>query len=1143
MSSATKVRSEIFQSLLRELIGPDPRPEHAHLNDGEEILRPQDPPRLRYSAGVLFPSAVRIDLQDEASEQEIEGADDGPPDGTESETSAPGGGSDDADSQTEQEVCRANEFLPSAMGLTALVRLPKSLRVSVSAGRYEKRAEPGLGKQDKKMNWQPHHWRKRVEPQPIEIDCGAFKPTKVVTCEFQLDTGTADLKLSLHVYSRPYAHAPNPSLDRMITFTLINRTPLSGERPKDSECFFQCRFAAEGADGTSCFLEYPEPEGLHENDEEASLRMLYRHRRTFAVGHGCAASWSDTEGDQVNRIDTETLPSFEIKPIVPREIPGIDLSMATLAKEDDAEAYRLCEGLAEAYGSWIDEQQKSVESPDFLEEFRASAKIHIARCRECHERVREGIRLLRSDRQTALAFAWMNKAMLDQQLHYKLTTDYRREWVVEAGQPRLNESLASVLARQTADPATSGLGRWRPFQLAFILMNLAAIADRQSPARSVVDLIWFPTGGGKTEAYLGLTAFTIFRRRLRDAKDSGTTVLMRYTLRLLTTQQFQRAASLICACELIRRSHPEQLGSVRISIGLWVGKSVTPNQNADAVKSLNALQRNGKPNDFVLLTCPWCAAEMGPVPVGNSYRVKGYRKDRASVVFRCEDPDCAFESADGLPLLVVDDAIYAERSTLVIGTVDKFALLPWIPDAQPRRLFGLDDRDPVSPPDLIIQDELHLISGALGSMVGMYESTIDALCHHLIDGQSLPPKVVASTATICRAHDQVGALYARDLCLFPPQGLRAGDSFYAEERTHSADGTPLPGRLYVGAFGSALSSHVTAQVRVVSALLQAVKSVPSARAEDLDPYWTLMAYFNSLRELGHAATLVRADIREHLNAVWDRLNIRKPAPDSGNPDLRRFINRDMELTSRIRSGEITDVLQQLFNPFPGTNDRRPVDICLATNMIQVGLDVPRLGLMVVVGQPKMTAEYIQATSRVGRDARGPGLVVTVLNPGKPRDRSHYEHFRSYHQSIYRWVEPTSVTPFAVPVRERALHAQLVTLARYWGNTSLRGRPTPAPDDLLVSRLCKTLLDRICKVDPAESAGAAEMLDQFLSHWRRITPPLYGQFGPPPQETPLMYPSGTEPRAIWAGRAKATPSSMRNVDAGCDAAVISQFLEP
>jgi hypothetical protein len=217
-----------------------------------------------------------------------------------------------------------------------------------------------------------------------------------------------------------------------------------------------------------------------------------------------------------------------------------------------------------------------------------------------------------------------------------------------------------------------------------------------------------------------------------------------------------------------------------------------------------------------------------------------------------------------------------------------------------------------------------------------------------------------------------------------------------------------------------------------------------------------------------------------------------------------------------------------------------VDVCLATNMIQVGLDVSRLGLMTVVGQPKTTAEYIQATSRVGRDAKGPGLVVTVYNVAKPRDRSHFEHFRAYHQSIYRWVEPTSVTPFAIPVRERALHAQFVTLARYWGISSLRNTPNPGPSADVIARISDVLFQRIDAVDSAEKPLAKKYLAEFLTRWANLKPTIYGHCGPPPTQTPLMHPSGTEPSLLWSGRSKATPTSMRNVDSGCDAGVIQQF---
>lgn len=1137
MNGAGRIRDGIVDFLQRELIGPDPRPELSHLNGGEEILRPQDPPRLRYSAGVLFPTRVSVEQAESATREEAEVAESGPAEGDEPEDLTPGGGGGDADTNVEHEVNRANEFLPSAMGLTALVHLPKRFRVKVRAGRYEKNIQEDVGRQDKEGKWQPHWWRIPIEDSQV-IDCAQF--LKDGPCIGKpgvwIETGNPNLKLELHLFSRPYAQAKDKKRDRIVTFTLINRTLPESDLPRDGQCFFQCGLMIEDAEGGNCFLDYPERQGLEE-DEEASLRLLYRHRRTFAIGHGCAAAWPEGDADAVGRIWAETLPRYEIKPILPREIPGLDLLMRRFSDAaQELTEIDECSRLAEAYRTWIEEKATEVALGEFPAEHRAAAQRHIELCRTCHGRIVDGVELLRSDVDARQAFAWMNRAMLEQQLHYDLAANQRREWETVGRELRLKTPYVAP----NTDQPPPGKGRWRPFQLAFILMNIRAITERESDDRSIVDLIWFPTGGGKTEAYLGLTAFAVFWRRLEDAENAGTTVLMRYTLRLLTTQQFQRAASLICACELIRRENSERLGADRISIGLWVGQGVTPNRHTDSVAALNSLLAHGKDNPFVVLTCPWCGAAMGAVNFERAYKTPGYKRVTGRVVFRCEDPACDFRHDDGLPLHVVDEAIYEQRPTLLIGTVDKFAMLPW--NSEARRLFGLESEDRISPPDLIIQDELHLISGALGSMVGIYEGTIDALCWHRQGSKRVPAKIIASTATICRAPEQVHALYARDVFLFPPQGLRAGDSFFAHEANDVA------GRLYVGVFGSALGSHVTAQVRVMSALLQAVKCVTGA-ADLLDPYWTLMAYFNSLRELGHAATLIRADIREYLNAMWDRMNIRRPVDGSGAPDRRRFINRDLELTSRIQSSQITEVLQDLFNRYSDARDEdgrlahRAVDVCIATNMIQVGLDVPRLGLMTVVGQPKTTSEYIQATSRVGRSERGPGLVVTVYNAAKPRDRSHFEHFRSYHQSIYRWVEPTSVTPFAVPVRERALHAQIITLARYWGSEALRERPQPPPSSDLIDRLREAVFARVRAVDNEEAAAAEEMFEEIVSRWARVQPAIYGHFGSPPEETPLMYPSGTQPRPLWGDRSKATPSSMRNVDAGCDAEVVMQFPQP
>lgn len=473
-NNTAQVRSDIVGFLRRELIGPDPRSDQVHLNMGEEILRPQDPPRLRYSAGILFPGTARIELQDNANPDEVDSAESGPPDTeNEMEEVALNGGASGTDDQMEHEVNRANEFLPSAMGLTALVRLSKRLKVTVRAGRYERIAQQGLGKQDEKGNWQPQHWRKAVTPAPLEIDCSLLKASKPLTKEFPLAVEGHALKLSLHIYSRPYAHAEDPATDRIVTFTLINRTQMSGNSPKDSECFFQCEFAVEDADGGPCFLEYPEREGLADDDEERSLRLLYRHRKTFAVGHGCAAQWSEVEVSAISQIKTDALPVYEIKPILPREIRGLELSMLKLSSQEASSITNICERLAEEYNKWIDRQNATVQAVNFPEECRAAAFEHLKVCRQCHQRIVDGIELLKTDADTRLAFAWMNKAMLEQQLHYDLAANHRRTWKTNEGTLSLEKSYT---APDTSNPP-KGKGLWRPFQLTFILMNLRSIAQ------------------------------------------------------------------------------------------------------------------------------------------------------------------------------------------------------------------------------------------------------------------------------------------------------------------------------------------------------------------------------------------------------------------------------------------------------------------------------------------------------------------------------------------------------------------------------------------------------------------------------------------------------------------------------------------
>jgi hypothetical protein len=1133
------MRSEIIEYLKREIVGPDPNPALVQ-EDGEEILL-ADPPRKRYGAGILFPMEALLEKSEEVNDNEAQVlSENGPniPDDMlenvekDSDINVKSGyGSEMEEGANDDIVNLTNSLLPSAIGFTCNLMTPSDgIRVLIKAAKYVS-GDYAITDGDGNTYLKKAYFRKKMDTEfDLTLDKLPLKPHS--KCEYPVKRDGNETGLTLHIQNR--SHMGSDNSGTLMTFTLINRIQSDHGKSSSDDCFYQVELEIKDIEGQPIFLPYPKRKFGGLTDDERSNDLLYRNHHTFAIGHGCAAEWdSVNESESVAvAIRTSIIPVYDMKPVVPAKLGHIDLSMLNMS---DA-SYNITDPLKQlcnSYAAWIEARQ--IEAYEQLSgELLETAKRHIDNCRQCLERMRNGIKLIEEDPQVKLAFGLMNRAMVMQQIHYglKLRNWYEKDKTT-AIDPLRKPDLWDRATWPDAD--NPRYGSWRPFQIAFILMNLVSMSVPESEDRKIVDIIWFPTGGGKTEAYLGLTAFTIFLRRLRNKNDSGTSVLMRYTLRLLTAQQYQRASSLICAIELIRKENAALLGNDRITIGLWVGDNLTPNKRADAIKHFNQLQKKEKTEDenpFIVLKCPWCGAQMGPVKVGKSTQIKGYRRMSDTVVFQCSDSECDFSKPEfTLPLMVIDDDIYENPPTLLIGTVDKFAMLPWRPEA--RGIFGYrEDNDRVSPPDLIIQDELHLISGPLGSMVGHYETLVLELCKNTESGTY--PKIIASTATISRAKEQAQALYACDkdkVFQFPPQCLDAGESFFAtvDKEAH--------GRTYVGIHATALPSHVTTQVRVFASLLQAVSSITVTNERLRNPYWSLLCYFNSLRELGHAATLIRADISEYLNVIRLRKGIRK----QDDRDPRRFINRSIELTSRIASGEISKALQFLEENYPSFNkDRAPVDICLATNMISVGLDVPRLGLMAVVGQPKTTSEYIQATSRVGRSKDAPGLVVVIYNPSKPRDRSHYEHFYSYHDSIYRYVEPTSVTPFSAPVRERALHAILVGMVRFMGNQLNRISPSPMPDASLFKKIKEIISNRVLCVDEDEHELTLKRIDELLEEWRRFQPSKYGDFAPPTAEAPLMYPAGSSPMDEWDDRAWATPSSMRNVDLSCEARVITEY---
>lgn len=1110
------MREQIIDFLRRELVGPDPIPAMMQEN-GEEILE-NDSPTVRYGAGVLFPKQTQIQEseREDSGETEVIVEEAIVDDKAQPEPEKTVGAALDIsrDETTEEAVGLANSFKPSAMGISFLAEISDNdLIVEVSAGKYKTEMIPVDGREKRRYPRTAISSRVVLSADEIKGDAAeTFR--KDVLSEDGNPTG-----LEIFVLSRPENISESGTERRLITISLINKNVTEGERFVTDKCFFQVSFTVTSSDAKDCFIEYPEKKGESLDDEELALRLLYRHRKTFAVGHGCAADWIE-QGERAVSVSTAVLPVYDVKPIVPNILPDLTLSMLEFSDlKNETNPLETLRALCDKYEDWIIERETEAEKLEVV--LRPAADAHLENCRECLGRMRKGVSVLADDKSAMLAFRLMNRAMLSQQLHFALPL---REYKKDESR---KDSIPPVSFPDLSNPGDKK-GKWYAFQLAFILMNVACLADSSHEDRKIADLIWFPTGGGKTEAYLGLTALTIFLRRLKNPLDAGVVVLMRYTLRLLTAQQFQRAASLICACELVRNEKKELLGTERISIGLWVGGELTPNSRTDAVSALNKLiGGQEKSNPFVLLRCPWCSAQVG---LTKDCGVQGYKRfgTPASVHFVCPDTACPFNAnLFPLPLFVIDEDIYEKMPSLVIGTVDKFAMIAWKPET--KNLFAKNDSG-YTPPELIIQDELHLISGPLGSMVGHYETVIDEFCTNRADGGCVPAKIVASTATIRRASEQVAALFNRAVFQFPPQALKGGESFFATEDTKAN------GRTYVGVHASALSSHVTTQVRVFSALLQASLVAEADEEIKRDPYYTLLCYFNNLRELGHAATLIHADIPEYMKTtVWDKKQIAK--------ERRRYINKYLELTSRIDSAEITEALQDLERKYGTEEKTYPVDICLATNMISVGVDVPRLGLMCVVGQPKTTSEYIQATSRVGRDKNAPGLVVTIYNTGKPRDRSHFEHFRTYHSTLYKQVEPTSVTPWAIPVRKRALHALLVSMIRILGTKQNADAPNPFPNEHLIETVLEIIEKRVSGIDSDEKNDVMTEARAFLEDWERIMPAKYGGFGTPDTSAPLMFPAGSFPLREWDGRAVSTPSSMRSVDRTCQATPLKNYPKP
>lgn len=851
-----------------------------------------------------------------------------------------------------------------------------------------------------------------------------------------LDKSHKDLKLGYNI--KTYFAKGN----KYVKIQLVNLSAKQSSKrftTKTPELNSKCLFQAGITIKSNKLLPYKSNEELNPFDIEAEeLNFLYKDVKSYGIGHNCSVKWNK----ELNLLQTTFAPEYNVKETKndftevdfenPNDFQLLDKSLniknlslfSGISKE---EVIKQLYGFVELYGNWIGGQKLKNEANS--ENGKQIGNRITARLDSNYNRLKSNIKCLENDT-VFRAFQFANTAMLIQ-IIISNDNDFTKK---EKDISEINSLIPydSLVFFQNYDykkldskGLTEKTPKYRPFQLAFLLLSIRGITETQSEDRKeIVDLIWFPTGGGKTEAYLAVTAFTIVWRRMMNKENAskGVSVIMRYTLRLLTAQQFERASKLIASLEFLRKNYTSELKNELISIGLWVGNQLTPGKLSDAEKIVDEIEiecrkQNGKPenkNTFQISACPWCGTKL--ISEGDY----GFDADSRKFKMRCLNKKCSYHKE--IPVQVVDEMLFQNPPTLLFATVDKFAQIAWKGEAH--RFFNSLDDDKL-PPDLIIQDELHLLSGPLGSIVGIFESAVEKLCTK--EGENLTPKIIASTATTRNTKQQIEQLYGgRKVNIFPPSGIGYNDSFFAKEAKE------ISKRKYVG-FMPVGKTAIDTQIQLLAHLLEA----RIENGEPIDDYWTVVSYYNSLKDVGKIRNKVGDEIIVNTATLQTRLFGKNNQFTYNHIGLE---DRTEELTARIESSKIKAVLKQLENKFELENreskkgtkykavNSNSIDLVLATNMFSVGIDIGRLNLMLVNGMPKNIAEYIQASSRVGRKVEG--LVITFLDPNRARDKSYFEHYIPFHQAFYKGIEPLSVTPFTENTIDKMLTTLMVTFIRH-----------------------------------------------------------------------------------------------------------------